>query len=375
MVKRLHGSGEELEAGVCLLRFMCGLLGYSVGADLRVRSAGANFWTDLTRIASEQLVLTAMAGAAERLTDPPPGADEAVAFFHEVAETNRRRNFWLLEQLDRACQAIADAGFPVLVVKGGAFLLEDRAEAAPWRFFGDLDLLVPEKRLPDCVAALKSIGYIDPGSAYHPAYHRHYPFLKHPGGQTGIDLHTRLAGLDQSVLLDPEGIFERAQSVAIAGGEVLIPSATDRMAHLITNAQVLDYRYERRLFRLRDTLDFAQLIMRDEVDMVDVRRRFEAYGRPEAFFAYLGAMGQVLGSLYSAPQEAAAEAWWLCSAMRIIEDPRRARSHLIRHWLRMLIETLFDGEKRRLLFTQWLDPAQRKEFIGRRLAYWQIFRR
>ena len=52
-----------------------------------------------------------------------------------------------------------------------------------------------------------------------------------------------------------------------------------------------------------------------------------------------------------------------------------ALCQVIRHWLRMLAETLSDGSKRRLLFTRLLDPAQRAEFIGRRMSYWQIFRR
>lgn len=375
MVKRLPRTDDDLEVGLCLLKFLGGMLGVSVDDDLRVTGAGVTFWSDLTRIASEQLVLTVMGAAVERLADPPQGTDEAIAFFQDVAETNRKRNLWLLEQLDDACRAITAAGIPVLVVKGGAFLLEDRRGGASWRFFGDLDLLVPEDRLMDGVAALKAIGYVDPDRAYHAAHHRHYPFLSHPGGQTGIDLHTRLAGVNQSVLLDPEKIFDRAVDASVPGAAVLIPCATDRMAHLITNAQILDYRYERRLFRLRDTLDFARLIRRDDVDMAEIRQRFKAYGRSTPLLAYLGAMGAVLEPIYSAPPEAAAEAWWLRSASRIIEEPRRARFHVIRHWLRMLAETLSDGSKRRLLFTRLLDPAQRAEFIGRRMSYWQIFRR
>jgi hypothetical protein len=375
VVKRLHDSSDDLDVGLCLLRFLAGMLGVSIDADMRMRGTGKTFWADLTRIASEQLVLTAIGTAVERLTDPPQGADEAIIFFHDVAETNRKRNLWLLDQLDEALRAITAAGIPVLVVKGGAFLLEDRHGGAPWRFFGDLDLLVPEQHLMDGVAALKAIGYVDPGRAYHPAHHRHYPFLSHPGGQTGIDLHTRLAGVNQSVLLDPGRIFDRASRIAVPGGEVLIPCATDRMAHLIANAQILDYRYERRLFRLRDTLDFARLLRRGDLDMGEIRQRFEAYGRSKPLLAYLGAMGNVLGSIYRAPPEAAAEAWWLRSASRIIEEPRRARFHVIRHWLRMLAETLSDSSKRRLLFTRLLDPEQRAEFVGRRLSYWQIFRR
>ena len=316
-----------------------------------------------------------MARAVSRLNDLPPEAGEAAAFFRQIEDTNRQRNTGLLQALDEAGEALAAAGVPALVMKGGAFLLESRSDAAAWRFFGDLDFLVPEDRLEESVTALKALGYTGQGSVYHPKFHRHYPFLRHPGGETGIDLHTRAAGLHQSVLLDPEHFFADAQTVSLARGQILIPSTTDRLAHLIVNAQILDYRYQRRLFRLRDALDFSRLIGRDDSDMDEIRNRFEVYGGTRALLAYLAMMEDVLGPAYSAPQDAAGEAGWTRSVRRVMQDPRRARLHVVRHWMRMLMEKLFDADHRRHLFERLLDRNQRAEFIGRRLSYWRIFRR
>jgi hypothetical protein len=316
-----------------------------------------------------------MAGAVSRLRDLPPEAEEAMVFFRHVEDTNRQRNKWLLEQLDVAGRALTDAGVPALVMKGGAFLLENRSDAAAWRFFGDLDFLVPEERLEESVAALKALGYADRGSVYHPKFHRHYPFLSHPDGGTGIDLHTRAAGLHQAVLLDPQHFFSNAQTVSLDQGQILIPSPTDRLAHLMVNAQVLDYRYQRRLFRLRDVLDFSRLIGRDDVDMDDIRKRFETYGATGPMLAYLAMMENVLRPAYQAPPEAAGEGKWVKSVRRVMENPSRAKIHVIRHWVRMLAQKLFDREHRRHLFERLLDRDQRAEFIGRRLSYWRIFRR
>jgi hypothetical protein len=375
VVKQSPDCGAFAEADMQLLKYICSLIGVSVGDDLSVQGAGETFWPDLTRIASEQLVLTVMAGTTARLNGLPPGADEATAFFRQIAETGRERNRWLLEQLEQAAGALHGAGIPAMVMKGGAFLLEDRENAAAWRFFGDMDFMVPEDRLADGVAVLKELGYQDPGRAYHPEFQRHYPFLNHPEGTSGIDLHTRPAGLDQSALLDAGHYFAHAETIELPDGQVMVPSPTDRMAHLIVNAQILDYRYKRRLFRLRDVLDFSRLVQRNEVDMNEIWKRFEAYGQVRPLMAYLAAMGRVLGPCYRAPEESAGEHGWMDAAARVIQDPRRARIHVIRHWFQMLYETLSDGARRRHLFRRLVDREQRAEFIGRRMSYWKVFRR
>jgi hypothetical protein len=351
------------------------LVGRPIDADLQLADAGDDLWPDLTRIASEQLVLTVMADALSRLSELPSDADDAISFFRQMEETNRERNRWLLQLLDQAGSALSDAGVPAMVMKGGAFLLEDRTGCAAWRFFGDLDFLVPEDRLDDSVAALKSLGYADRGSVYHPKFHRHYPFLAHPGGETGIDLHTRVAGLHQTALLDPKRFFADAQTVSLAQGEILIPSSTNRLAHLIVNAQILDYRYQRRLFRLRDVLDFSRLAEREDTDIEEIRRRFAAYGSTRPLHAYLAMMGEVLGPAYRPPPEAAGEIRWIKAARRVIQDPRRAKPYLLGHWMRMLVEKLADAPQRRHLIERLLDRNQRAEFIERRLAHWRIFRR
>jgi len=342
---------------------------------LELIGAGEGFWADLTRIASEQLVLTVMAGACGRLNGLPPGSDEALTFFRQIEESNRRRNRWVLQQLDQANDAMSSAGIQAVVMKGGAFLATDRSDAASWRFFGDLDFLVPPNRLDAAVSALKAIGYVESRSVYHPGFHRHYPFLSHPSGETGIDLHTRAAGVDQSVLLDPERFFADAQTVTEGGSPILIPAPTDRLAHLIVNAQVLDYRYQRRLFRLRDVLDFAWLNTRHEINMDDIRGRFESHGSVKALLAYLAMMGEILGPAYQPPSDAAGEAGWVRAAQRVIRQPSRARLHLVRHWLNMLVGQLFDGPQRRHLIERLLDRDQRAEFISRRLSYWRTFKR
>ena len=336
--------------------------------------ADAEFWPRVIRLASEQLVLNAIADVAAGQGDPltPPG--DVSDFLRQMENSNRQRNEWLLDALIEANAALQKKGIRAVALKGAAFLAENVEDSAAWRFFGDLDFLVREDDLLAAVSVLKGLGYIESPTVYHPNFHRHYPFLKHPDGYGGIDVHTRLAASAQSILLDPVAFLEGAVPLKVGGSDVLVPSITDRLAHLIVNAQVLDYRFERRLFRLRDVLDFADLSGRG-ADLSDIRQRFSRYGSVRPFDAYLAMMERVLDT--DADQAAVDEKTkqWVLQVERVIRDPRRARSHVLKHWLRMVIAKLVDPQERRFLLESIKDPRQRDEFISRRASYWKIFHR
>ena len=329
----------------------------------------------LIRLSSEQLVLTAIADAASKARDVPNMPDDVADLLQTLQLANRNRNLRLLANLEEANAKLRAVGIKAVALKGAAFLTEDRENAAPWRFFGDLDLLVSENDLHGAVSALKSLGYIANQTAYHPHHHRHYPFLRHPDGESGFDVHTRLAGFHQTILLDPDEFLGTAEQPPASSWDILIPSETDRLAHLIVNAQVLDYRYERRLFRLRDVLDFANLMGRTGTDLAEIRQRFEKYGKADALDAYLVTMDRVLGYGHAERPRPAKAIRWANQAERVIRNPRRARIHILRHWMRMLLAQLVDRRKRQFLIARLADPRQREEFLGKRVSYIRNFQR
>lgn len=340
-------------------------------SDALSQDCNDRFWPILIRLASEQLVLTAIAKDAATIDMP----DDVAQLLQQMEAANRQRNLWLRAILKDANAQLQAAGIEAVAVKGAAFLSEDAENAASWRFFGDVDILVRERDLSAAVSALTSIGYIQNQTVYHPHHHRHYPFLRHPDGQTGIDVHTRLAGLHQRGLLDPDHFFDDAVIVPIGTGEILIPSATDRLAHLIVNAQILDYRYERRLFRLRDALDFAHLSARAGADLAEIRQRFARHDNTDSLDAYLTMMGRVLGSAPSNESLADRAKLWAIQVERVICDPRKARYYILKHWIRMALAHLADTQMRQFLIARLSDPRQREEFIWKRASYWRIFQR
>ena len=379
-MKSLSEFNGVADTGERLFAYICRLLRADDGARLADGNADM-FWRMLVRLSSEQLVLTAIVDAACNARDVPDMPDipdmpnDVIDLLLTVKAANRNRNLRLLANLDEANAKLREAGIKAVALKGAAFLTEDRKDAVPWRFFGDLDLLVTESDLPGAISALQSLGYIANQTAYHPHHHRHYPFLRHPDGESGIDVHTRLAGFHQTTLLDPDDFFRTAVVAPPSSYDILIPSETNRLAHLIVNAQVLDYRYERRLFRLRDVLDFANLIGRSGAELAGIRRRFETYGKADAMEAYLVAMDRVLGSGYAGEPPSAKSIRWANQAEHVISNPRKARIHILKHWIKMASAQLFNRRERQFLVERLVDPRQREEFFGKRASYLRIFQR
>ena len=376
-MKSLSEFNGVADTGERLLAYICRLLRTHDGARLVDGNAGM-FWRMLVRLSSEQLVLTAIVDAACKarvFPDMPDIPNDVVDLLQTMEAANRNRNLRLLANLDEANAKLQEAGIKAVALKGAAFLTEDGKDAVPWRFFGDLDLLVTENDLPGAISALQSLGYIANQTAYHPHHHRHYPFLRHPDGDSGIDVHTRLAGFHQTTLLDPDDFFRTAVQASTLSPDIFIPSDTNRLAHLIVNAQVLDYRYERRLFRLRDVLDFANLTGRIGVDLAGIRRRFETYGNADAMDAYLVMMDRVLGDGHAVEPPSAKAIRWANQVEQVIRNPQSARIHILKHWIKMAWAQLFNRRERQFLIERLADTRQREEFFGKRASYLRIFQR
>ncbi len=373
-MKSLSEFNRIADTGERLFCYLCRLLRSYNRAEVADGHAEM-FWRMLVRLSSEQLVLTAIADTAFKAHDVPDMPDDVAELLQTLKDANRNRNRRLLANLEEGNAKLRVAGIKAVAVKGAAFLAEDREGAAPWRFFGDLDLLVRSQDLHEAVSVLESIGYVANRTVYHPHHHRHYPFLRHPDGDTGIDVHTRLAGFHQTRLLDPDSFFQSAVELSIGSEDILIPSANNRMAHLIVNAQVLDYRFERRLFRLRDALDFSDLSGRSGPDLSEIKQRFEQYGSAEAIDAYLAMMGRVLG-IGNTDRPAEGKAYqWAKQAESVICNPRKARFYIMKHWVRMALAHIADPRKMQFLIARLSDPLQRAEFIGKRTSYLRIFQR
>jgi hypothetical protein len=190
-------------------------------------------WDGVIRVARATRLLAPLGariagqGVLERI--PPPvraHVESEQALVAHRTQMARR----LLGELGRL---LGGRGFPVVVLKGGAYLLQDLA-CARGRLFSDIDLLVPRAHLDAAEGSLREAGWqfgeID---AYDERYYREWshelPPLQHPAHPLQLDLHHSILPPTGRVRPDDAALF--AASNAIEGTPFRVLSPADQVLH------------------------------------------------------------------------------------------------------------------------------------------------
>jgi len=189
---------------------------------LREPAAASRFDTgDWDRL----LVQVRAAGVAARLHARLVHSPEAAALPEAVADVLRGTAIRVgylqrraLHELSWLAELAAEAAYPVVLLKGIAYLLAD-LPAAPGRALSDIDVLVPRKALPTFEQALAQRGwaYASDLSDYDERYYREWshelPPLRRPGGQFELDVHHALVQPTSRAHFDAAVLFECLQPV------------------------------------------------------------------------------------------------------------------------------------------------------------------
>ncbi|MER2553940.1 MAG: nucleotidyltransferase family protein [Thauera sp.] len=123
--------------------------------------------------------------------------------------------------------------FPVIVLKGGAYLLQQRRLAAG-RFVSDVDLLVPRANLHGMEQRLRAAGW-QPArlTPYDERYYRDWshetPPLRRPGHILEVDLHHAITPVTAALAFDPASLFERSEPIPGTPFRALAPE--DQLLH------------------------------------------------------------------------------------------------------------------------------------------------
>lgn len=117
--------------------------------------------------------------------------------------------------------------FPVVVLKGGAYILENRALAVG-RFVSDVDILVPKTALRTMEERLRGAGWAPaPLDPYDERYYRDWshetPPLRFPGRSLEVDLHHAITPVTGRLAFDPETLFETIRPIPGTPFHVLAP--------------------------------------------------------------------------------------------------------------------------------------------------------
>jgi hypothetical protein len=195
--------------------------------------ASASDWDGVVRVARANRLLAALGarladhGVLDRV--PPPvrahieSEQALVAYRTQMA----RR---LLGELGRL---LGGRGFPVVVLKGGAYLLQDLA-CARGRLFSDIDLLVPRTHLDEVEGLLREAGWqFGDLDAYDERYYREWshelPPLSHRAHPLQLDLHHSILPPTGRVRPDDAALF--AAAVPVEGMPFRVLAPADQVLH------------------------------------------------------------------------------------------------------------------------------------------------
>jgi hypothetical protein len=211
----------------------------------------------------------------------------------------------LLGELGRL---LGGGGFPVVVLKGGAYLLQDLA-CARGRLFADVDLMVPRAQLDTVERLLHEAGWAfgEALDAYDERYYREWshelPPLQHPGHPLQLDLHHSILPPVGRARPDDAALF--AAAVPVAGTPFGVLAPADQVLHVCAHV-------------FQDS-DFAEMLR----DVVDLDALLRTYAARPGFWGELAARARVHGL---------GRALWygieFCTALLATPVPREARDAL-----------------------------------------------
>lgn len=251
-------------------------------------------WESLIRVADKALVTGALAASLRRrdLHRVLPMPVQAALDRRNMigSEINRR----IRRQAKEAVRVLNDIGCTPLIFKGALHLFEASPEDLGARMMRDLDIVVPEDRLEDCIAALRRNGYVPEQEADGWTYHYHA--MHHKDHLVGIELHF-FPG-EQRDFLPVEEVWREAIPVDVEGLKVVAPGPSHRIAHNIFHSEIQDSGYFVGELCLRQLYDLAKTcaIIGDKVDWEDCLARFERYGFDQIFRARMYAAQTLLGA-------------------------------------------------------------------------------
>lgn len=214
-----------------------GLLVSVLRSPDRIRSLGARRWDLLVRQARTADLLGRVAALAEapdiapRVPEPVrPHLDSARVLATRHAEAVR----W---EVDRIVFALRHGGFPVVLLKGAAYVMT-ALPPARGRMFYDVDIMVPKGSLPDVEQVLWRHGWMNTHlDAYDQRYYREWmhelPPLRHGRRGTTLDVHHTILPETARLRPDPARLLAAARPVegyeelyVLAPADMVLHSAT-----------------------------------------------------------------------------------------------------------------------------------------------------
>lgn len=163
---------------------------------------------------------------------------QALTHLDASATLAERQQIAVRWEIAKINEALSSLGFPLIVLKGGAYVVAG-LPAASGRLFNDIDILVPPEMLDQVEAALMLAGWHPSGmSAYDERYYRRWmheiPPMQHIHRATVIDVHHAI--LPGTARVHPNPVKLRSCAMPVNGtSNVHVLAPEDMLLHSATH--------------------------------------------------------------------------------------------------------------------------------------------
>ena len=261
-------------------------------------------WPRLVRLSGTHLLTPALAGPlADPGLDPwvPAELRDYLAAIHAAAA---QRNLALRAQVAAVAAELNGIDVVPVLLKGAIRLVDGLWPDPALRFMNDLDLLVPETELWNCVARLVRAGW-QPCAATRQDLAQHV-ILVHPDAPVRIELHRQPLGGELEGLLPATRMLARATTLGLDGATVALPALEDQLVHLVAHGTLQHAFLRSGRCVLRELAELKLLLGRaEERDVTLARERFAAHGQLLAWEVCLELLARCLGGAPAAETLAA----------------------------------------------------------------------
>jgi hypothetical protein len=250
----------------------------------RVQATGWN-WMTLLATASEEGLLPLLNSCRAAFGNP---SDEIVQFLGEVEASNFARNSMLADEVAHVALLLNRRGIEPVLLKGAAYLAVGIYANPATRYTGDVDMLIPETRLADAVAALTEDGYVADDDDPFGEFRHHYRPLARPG-RPPIELHHCLGLGLCARLLSAGEVIAQSRPHNCDGAAVRVPCPEHLAIHLVMHSQLLHAYTERIWPPLRALGDLLALnrFYGEALDWRAIGERFRRHGEYSLFALHL----------------------------------------------------------------------------------------
>jgi hypothetical protein len=266
---------------------------------------------EMIKCAGKHGVLPATAEGLRKISKVAPNWRDLVPFLDVFERQNTAQNIEYLGMMQRAVGRLQSAGIDSVILKGGAFVVEDQSNA-PWRQLSDVDLLVSPQDVHRAASVLIEDEFHQNSdvAGFSEGLHHHYPALSEPSGKF-VELHIRLMQSERDNPIRTEDILANSVPIERGGVTFHIPSPEHRMIHLFAHAQISNWGYVLKRIALKDVVDAVELSHRHQINWNVVNAAFKGIGAEAALNGFLAAARELLDldTTLVAPRPDKTERW------------------------------------------------------------------